>query len=195
MRIFKDNVSKIKDRNKLKVVFIQKTWEEFSSSADASFDLITFFHSVYGIGVSNGIFPSLKNLTNFLKSQGRACVVVESPNSDLQLIKREVWPELYEREPISSETVERTLAAFDISYAVDTDEPEQRFYVDELLDPNNPRRMEPLSFIAQTQPENYNRLVPVDIQVQIEKSVREKMKADKRGSYISTPDRFIWTRK
>jgi hypothetical protein len=121
--------------------------------------------------------------------------VVESTNSDLHFIKQRVFPKLYGRAPISSKTVERTLNSFGTNYSIDTDEPEQKFYVDDLFRKSNPNRMEPLSFIAQTQPENYDRLIPLKIQEKIEKYLKEKIKKDRKRSYINTPDRFIWVEK
>jgi ubiquinone/menaquinone biosynthesis C-methylase UbiE len=195
IRIFKDNLEKLGEQKKLQVKFVQSTWEDFSSEAKENFDLITFFHSVYGIAITNDIFPSLKNLTKFLQPDGRACVIVESPNSDLHFMKQQVWPELYGREPISSKTVERTLDSFGITYAVDVDEPAQKFYIGDLSRSESEERMEPLSFIAQTQPENYNRSVPANVRGKIEKHLKDKIKEDSEGSYISTPDRFIWIQK
>ncbi len=196
IKIFKENLksSKIqKDKFELKV--LKTTWEKFVDNNKEAFDLITFFHSVYGIGIVNDIFPSLKKLKKVIALQGVACIVVESPNSDLHFIKEEIFPKLYGREPISSKTIENTLNSFGIKYLIDTNEAEQKFYVDDILKKNNPDRMEPLSFIAQTQPENYNRLIPSKIKEKIEKYLKGKIKKDNKGVFINTPDRFIWIKK
>ena len=196
IKIFQKNLklSKIQ-KGKFNIEIVQTTWEKFIANNKETFDLITFFHSVYGIKITDDIFPSLKNLKKFLTPRGVSCIVVESPNSDLHFIKEKVFPKLYGREPISSKTIENTLNSFGIKYLVDTKEAEQKFYVDDILNKNNPERMEPLSFVAQTQPENYNRLISSKIQEKIEKYLKEKIKKDKKGVYINTPDRFIWIKK
>ena len=196
IRIFQKNLNSSKiQKGKFEVRIIQTTWEKFALENKENFDLITFFHSVYGIEIINDIFPSLENLNKFLETGGVSCVVVESPNSDLHFVKQKVFPELYGREPISSKTIERTLNSFGINYLVDTNEAEQKFYVEDLFNKTNPDRLEPLSFIAQTQPENYNRLITKKIQEKIERYLKQKIKKDKRGYFINTPDRFIWIKK
>lgn len=196
IKIFKENLKSSKiQKDKFQVNIVQTTWENFIRNNKKTFDLITFFHSVYGIEITNDIFTSLKNLKKILAPHGVSCIVVESPSSDIHFLKEKVFPELYGREPISSKTIESTLNFFGIKYLIDKNEAEQKFYVDDVLSKNNPNRIEPLSFVAQTQPENYNRLISSKIQEKIEKYLKEKIKKDKKGVYINTPDRFIWIKK
>ncbi|MCK5026134.1 MAG: hypothetical protein KAS15_06065 [Nanoarchaeota archaeon] len=165
------------------------TWEEFVSQN--SYDLITFFHSVYGIKIE-----SLGKIPDFLQEKGIACVVVESPNSDLHLIKKSIFPYIHHKELVSSsDTIISLLKQEGINYLVDEQETEQRFYVDEILDLGNPGRIVPLSFILQTKPEDHNELVPQEVQKKIDNELRKYVKVDGEKSYINVPDRFIWIYK
>jgi hypothetical protein len=191
MRAFRNNLKFSGLEGRVNVRELPSTWEQYIAGPGKRFDLVTFFHSVYGIDVSGGRFSSFQNLSKVLARGGRACVVVESPASDLHAIKRRVWPALYGREPISSKTVESTLLSFGMKFLVDGKEPRQKYRITEPIGGER-NSLESLSFIAQTQPENYNRIVPPDVKREIEKALKEKLKIDKTGSYIETPDRFIW---
>ena len=51
----------------------------------------------------------------------------------------------------------------------------------------------PLSFIVQTSPEDYNRIITPKMQDKIEKELKELVKQNKNGrAYLNVPDRFIW---
>lgn len=185
-----DRLIKNFEENKLDDLLWKKfrtTWEELNTNK--RYDLITFFHSVYGIPTE-----SLRKIPELLNENGIACIVVESPNSDLHKIKKSLFPYVHHIELISSsETITKFLEKKGINYKIEKDEPDQKFYVDKLLDKNNPRKIEPLSFILQTKPEDYNKLISKEIQNKIYLELKKHVKKDKKGgNYINVPDRFIW---
>ena len=71
-------------------------WEEFVKVQRGSYDIITLFHSVYGIDISY-----LNRIIDYLKDGGYACIVVESPDSDLYKIKRELFPQVFKEDFVS----------------------------------------------------------------------------------------------
>ncbi len=176
-------------RAKLEKIISRKyktTWEDFHSTNE--YDLITFFHSVYGIDTE-----SLGRIPQYLPDKGVACIVVESPNSDLHLIKKGIFPHIHHQELISSsDTITAFFEKEKMKCSVDEEETEQRFYVDELLDVANPDRMIPLSFILQTKPEDQDRMASKEVQKKIDAELKKYAKVDEQGSYINVPDRFIW---
>lgn len=160
-------------------------WEDFNENR--KYDLITFFHSIYGINLD-----SLAKIFDFLKRNGCVCIVVESPNSDLHLIKRELFPYVHHGKLVSSDSVTSFLDSKGISYKTSGDAP-QRFYVDELLDSGNPKRIVPLSFILQTRPEDHDKLVSYEVQRELDRALGKFVKRNEQGKqYIEIPDRFIW---
>jgi len=164
----------------------QIRWEEFKTSE--KYDLITFFHSVYGIGIE-----SLAKIPQYLQENGVACIVVESPNSYLHQIKKGIYPYIHHQELAStSDSISSFLQNRGIHHSVDKQETTQRFYVDDLLDMNNPNRIIPLSFLLQTKPEDHDRLVSQKVQRKIEEELEKYVKFDKKGAYLDIPDRFIW---
>lgn len=185
MRILTDNF----ERNGLTKLIRRKysvRWEDFNESK--RYDLLTFFHSVYGIDIE-----SLSKIPDFLKENGCACIVVESPNSHLHQIKRELFPYVHHKELVSSSnTIASFLDSKGLKYRISGEEP-QRFYVDELLDKTNPQRIIPLSFILQTRPEDHDKLASSEIQEKLDEALGKFVKKDDGGKhYIETPDRFIW---
>ncbi len=161
-------------------------WENFNENG--KYDLITFFHSVYGIDVN-----SLAKILDFLKEEGCACIIIENPNSDLHRIKKELFPYIHHRELVSSsDVVTSFLDSEGIRYRTSRGEP-QRFYVDELLDKQNPDRIIPLSFILQTKVEDHDKIFSPETQEEINKVLGDFLKKDEEGKhYIETPDTFIW---
>ena len=160
-------------------------WEDFNGGR---YDLITFFHSVYGINIE-----SLAKIPDFLKKGGVGCIVVESPDSDLHQIKRKLFPYVHHKELVSSsDTLTSFLDRKGVKYEISGEKP-QRFYVDELLDKENPDRIIPLSFILQTKVKDHDKLVSPEIQRELDKALEKFVKIDDGGRYyIETPDRFIW---
>lgn len=184
-RILAENFQKAK----LKTLISEKhqtTWEEFNSPN--KYDLITFFHSVYGITTE-----TLGKIPQYLQENGTACIVVESPNSDLHLIKKRIFPYVHHQELVSSsDTITSFLERKRIKYSIDREETKQRFYVDDILDINNPNRTIPLSFILQTKPEDQDKITSKAARKKIEEELRKYVKFDGDSSYINVPDRFIW---
>ena len=181
---FKDNKLEHTLRNKHTL-----TWENFDIRE--TYDLITLFHSVYGIDTE-----SLSRIPDYLKPNGCACIAVESPKSDLHQIKKRIFPYLHHQElASSSETIAQFFRDRGIKHEVSQDEPDQKFYVDELLDDNNLNRIKPLSFILQTKPEDHNKLISTEIQSLIREELEKRIKTDEKGIYINVPDRFIWVYK
>ncbi len=185
MRILTDNF-KMNGLSSLIRRKYKTKWEDFN--IDSEYDLITFFHSIYGIDME-----SLSKIPNFLRKDGCACIVVESPNSDLHRIKKEIFPYIHNRELVSSsDTITSFLNNKGIKYRISGDE-SQRFYVDELLNVNNSKRNIPLSFILQTRPEDHNKIISPKIQIKLDNTLSRFVKIDDNGkNYIETPDRFIW---
>lgn len=164
------------------------TWEGFESTS--RYDIVTFFHSIYGINAE-----SLSKIPGFLKDDGCACIVVESPHSDLHRIKQSLFPYIHHDELVSSsKTIVSLLDQEKMKYFISGDKIEQRFYVDDLFSPNNSRRLMPLSFILQTKPEDHNMLVSQEANEIINKALRKFVKKEEiTGRYfLNVPDRFIW---
>ncbi|MFA6383373.1 MAG: methyltransferase domain-containing protein [Parcubacteria group bacterium] len=185
INIFKKNLKK-HPRAQIKV--IRAKWEEYAISQKKQFDLITFFHSMYGIKIVNGIFPSLTEVKKFLREKGVVCIIVESERSDLHKIKQEIFPELYRRSPISIETVKNTLKKHALAFNIDSNQKDQKLYVDT-------NSLGFLSFIAQTQPENYNRVVSEEVRKKIMISVTRIKKNSGQRTFLNIPDDFIWVNK
>lgn len=165
----------------------QMKWEDFNENR--KYDIVTFFHSVYGIKLE-----SLSKIPVFLKENRCACIVVESPDSDLRQIKKRLFPYVHHKEVVSSsfDAVVSFLNNRGLKYRISGDEP-QMFYVDELIDERNPKRMIPLSFILQTKPEDHNKFVSPRVLKELDQALKEIVKTDEEGKhYICTPDRFIW---
>lgn len=182
INIFKKNLKK-HPRAQTKV--IRTKWEEYIISQKGQFDLITFFHSMYGIKIVNGIFPSLAEVKKILRNKGAICIVVESERSDLHKIKQKVFPELYGRSPISMGAVKNTLEKYAIGFDIDSNQKDQKLYVDT-------DSLGFLSFIAQTQPENYNRVISKKIRRKIMDSVTRLKKNSGQRNFLNIPDDFIW---
>ncbi len=185
INIFKKN---LKSHSLAQIEIVRTKWEEYIRSEKKKFDLITFFHSMYGIGIADGIFPSLAGIKKFLLNNGTACIVVESERSDLHRIKQEVFPELYGRLPISMEIVKNTLEKYAIKFMINSNQTEQKLYVDT-------NSLDFLSFIAQTQSENYNRIISKKVRRKIRSSVMRLKKNSGRNTFLNIPDDFIWITK
>jgi len=164
----------------------QTTWEEFVTAK--RYDLITFFHSTYHIEKS-----SLARIPTHLKKDGVGCIITESPNSDLFPIRQKISPYFKHKDIISCESITDYLKEKQIPYEMSSQEPEQRFYVDEILNPDNPDTKRVLSFILQTKPEDHEKIVKKGINEKINQELKKYVKKDEKGKkYICTPDRFIW---
>ena len=70
------------------------TWEDFDQ--DKKYNLITFFHSTYGIDPE-----SLGKVPNILHEGGIACIILEDPESALYKIKQRVSSYINLRETVS----------------------------------------------------------------------------------------------
>jgi len=188
LNVFNKNFCK----NKLEYLVNERhhtIWEEFV--AQKQYDLITFFHSMYRIEKN-----SLEKIPSFLKKNGLACIIIESPNSDLFPIRQKISPYYKHKDIISYNVIIDYLKEKNISHEVSTQEPDQRFYVDGILDPKNSDTKRVLSFILQTKPEDHEKIVKKEINREINKELKKHVKKDKHGkSYIHTPDRFIWIYK
>ena len=194
--VYKANVNAMRAKgSQFTVRIVQTTWEEFSSGNQSQFDLITFFHSIYGIAIMNGILTSLKQLDRLLKPGGKACIVIESPTSALSNIKLKVFPWLYNTPAVSQREIEATLNRFEMQYRIDSGHAKQRFFVDDFFVSNSSEKLQLLSFIAQSDPRRYTHDVPPKVKQKIESYVREKIRNGRDGHYVDVSDVFMWVGK
>lgn len=164
------------------------TWEEFKEQNTMSYDLATFFHSLYGIAPQ-----SWSHIPEVLGEDGTGCVVVESETSDLHRIKQDVIPDGYDDNYfVSAQTVTDEFDKQGVAYSV-SDDVDQRFYIDDLVGPRGRENIKPLSFIIQTAPDEYNDKLSTQRKERLHSLVQDMAKQDATGRwYLDTPDRFIW---
>jgi len=164
----------------------QTTWEGFDREAE--YDLITFFHSVYGIKTE-----SLKKIPGYLSEDSVACIAVENNDSDLYRIKESLFPHIHHQELKSStDMIKNFFDEKDMDYTVDYTNFGQRFYVDEILE-SGPNSSKVLAFILQTKPDDHDKIIDPGLQNKIENELQKYVKEDESGNhYINTPDSFIW---
>jgi len=176
----------------LKNVYLYE-WEDFIEQKEITYDLITFFHSAYGIEKK-----SLLKIPAYLKKGGVGLIVVENKNSDLYKLKSNLLPFLKQYGiktdlKTSSQQITDVLDFGGVKYHSFSKEINQRFYVDDLLDKNNPERVKCLSFLIQTNTHNYNQLLSKEMKTVLEESIDALAKKDKQGRhYLNIPDKFIW---
>ncbi|MDD5254117.1 MAG: hypothetical protein PHG05_03360 [Candidatus Nanoarchaeia archaeon] len=165
-------------------------WEEFD--INKKYDLITFFHSVYGIKTE-----SLKRIPEMLAENGIACIVVESHNSALNKIKKSLFPYIHHKELMSSsKEIIEILEKYKINYKVEESKEDQRFYVDNLLNKEDKTQIRLLSFILQTKIKDHKKLISKEVTDKLEAELKKYIKIDgNNNQYISIPDTFIWISK
>lgn len=170
------------------------TWEEFVSGLCGRFRLISFLHSVYGLQLGRwGRLESFVHLPALLDNRGWVCIAIESPTSDLYVIKKRLFPAL-KFQLVDYGVVAQTFCEFGWNYIVN-DDLQQKFYL-----AKHPTSREDamgnivaLSFVAQTTPDSYQgQLSPKEIEALTE-VVNEVLKEDTLGWYLDVPDRIYWT--
>jgi len=170
----------------------QNTWEQFSG--DRKYDLITFFHSVYGIDLE-----SLARIPDFLTEDGIACIVVEAYDSAINRTKRSLSSHLSRPElMLNIGKIRQFLHERGIRYSESFGGTgqgrtplEQRFYIDGIDDD-----FEALSSLFLSKPEDQGKEVPNELLEKFRDELRKYSRKERTGrTYVSVPDGFIWVHK
>ena len=171
----------------------QTIWEQFET--DKKYDLITFFHSVYGIDRE-----LLVRIPDFLTDDGIACIVVETYGSALNKVKRELSDYLpgFELASTSSQ-IKQFLDSKGIKYSElfggtgqGNSGIQQKFYVDDLIFGGDDT-LESLSFLFLSTPGDQGKKVPREVLVKARKELMKYARKERTGrTYVLVPDGFIW---
>jgi len=173
---------------------IPRPWEECVRGGEplGRFRVVSFLHSLYGIGIDPGdVLSSLGAIPGCLEAGGWACFAIESPDSDLLSIKRALFPQLG-LPLVDYRVLERTFAHFGWHFSVQGDIL-QRLYLagPESLRAEALERSDRLAFLFQTRPEWGPALAPPVSQL-LRREVAERLQQDTRGWYVHVPDRIYW---
>ncbi|MGK7878097.1 MAG: hypothetical protein AB4426_33755 [Xenococcaceae cyanobacterium] len=158
---------------------------------DDNYDLALVIHSLYEFPRDNdGTILSLEKLGDLIEDNGRGVIISEHPDGDFQKMKRELYPVLGKKAPLSLDIIARTLEKFRIPFRVG-DQIDSRFYLDKVIDKSTLEIGKSMVFLFSDSLDN--KPLNEDSYVQIGEWVLKNIRQGDGHSYLWTPDITLWT--